>query len=75
MVRVVQDDVRQLLSLEVEETSGLKLRANSISDGTLRFLALAILTEVSEESASFLHGGTRERYPSRQSVRDEQTAA
>ena len=53
MVRVVQDDVRQLLSLEVEETSGLKLRANSISDGTLRFLALAILTEVSEESAVF----------------------
>ena len=51
MVRVAQDDVRQLLSLEVEEQSGLKLRANSISDGTLRFLALAALTEVVYENA------------------------
>ena len=51
MVRVAQDDVRQLLSLEVEEQSGIKLRANSISDGTLRFLALAALTEVVYESA------------------------
>ena len=51
MVNVVQDDVRQLLSLEVEEQSGIKLRANSISDGTLRFLALAALTEVVDENA------------------------
>lgn len=51
MVSVVQDDVRQLLSLEVEEQSGIKLRANSISDGTLRFLALATMTEVVDESA------------------------
>ena len=50
-VRVAEDDVRQLLSLEVEELSGMKLRANSISDGTLRFLALAALTEVGDESA------------------------
>ena len=53
MVRVARDDVRQLLSLELEEHSGVKLRANSISDGTLRFLALAILAEVSDESAVF----------------------
>ncbi len=51
MVKVVKDDVRQLLSLQVEEQSGIKLRANSISDGTLRFLALAALTEVVDESA------------------------
>ena len=51
MVSVVQDNVRQLLSLEIEELSGIKLRANSISDGTLRFLALAALTEVADESA------------------------
>ena len=51
MVSVVQDDVRQLLSLEVEEQSGIKLRSNSISDGTLRFLALAAMTEVVDESA------------------------
>ena len=51
MVNVVKDDVRQLLSLEVEEQSGIKLRANSISDGTLRFLALAALSEVVYENA------------------------
>ena len=51
MVKVAKDDVRQLLSLEIEEQSGIKLRANSISDGTLRFLALAALTEVVDESA------------------------
>ena len=51
MVKVVKDDVRQLLSLQVEEQSGIELRANSISDGTLRFLALAALTEVVDESA------------------------
>ena len=51
MVSVVTDDVRQLLSLEVEEQSGLKLRASSISDGTLRFLALAALAEVVDENS------------------------
>ena len=48
-VRVRQDDVRQLLSLELEERSGLRLPANSVSDGTLRFLALAALAEGSAE--------------------------
>src|SRR5207253_1902544 len=37
------DDVRQLLTLEIQEQSGVKLPAASLSDGTLRFLALAIL--------------------------------
>ena len=46
-LKVVNDDVRQLLSLELEEKPGLFLRANSVSDGTLRFLALVILAEVS----------------------------
>ncbi len=49
-VSVAEDDVRQLLSLEIEEQSGMKLRANSISDGTLRFLALAALTEVADQT-------------------------
>ena len=53
MVSVVQDDVRQLLSLELEEYSGVKLRANSISDGTLRFLALVAMSEVFYESGVF----------------------
>ena len=52
-LRIEQDDVRRLLSLELEETSGLKLRANSISDGTLRFLALVVLAEV--DSATGLY--------------------
>lgn len=52
-IRVAQDDLRQLLSLELEEPSGLTVRANSISDGTLRFLTLAILAEVSDEPAVF----------------------
>ena len=53
MVRVVPDEVRQLLSLELEEDTGVKLRANSISDGTLRFLALVALSEVFYESGVF----------------------
>ena len=53
MVTVARDDVRQLLSLEVEEQSGIKLRANSISDGTLRFLALAALTEAVDDNGVF----------------------
>ena len=46
-MKVVNDDIRQLLSLEMEERSGLFVRANSVSDGTLRFLALVVLAEVS----------------------------
>ncbi len=52
-VRIERDDMRQLLSLVLEESSGLELKATSISDGTLRFLALAVLAEVSDESGVF----------------------
>ena len=55
-VRVRRDDVRQLLSLELEERSGLRLPANSVSDGTLRFLALAALAEDSTEGVLCLEG-------------------
>ena len=50
-VRIAQDEVRQLLSLELEDPEGLTLRAGAISDGTLRFLALAVLAEASDEPA------------------------
>ncbi|KKZ14986.1 MAG: hypothetical protein TH68_02770 [Candidatus Synechococcus spongiarum 142] len=50
-VSVDEDKQRQRLALEVVERSGLKLQANSISDGTLRFLALATLCETVNESA------------------------
>lgn len=39
------DDVRQLLTLQVEERTGVSLPAASLSDGTLRFLTLSILVE------------------------------
>jgi predicted ATPase len=42
-VEVISDDVRQLLTLQITELSGVKLPASSLSDGTLRFLALAII--------------------------------
>lgn len=45
-LRLARDELRQLLSLEIEEKSGLQLRAHSISDGTLRFLALVVLAEI-----------------------------
>jgi len=50
-VSVDEDKQRQRLALEIMEHSGLKLQANSISDGTLRFLALAALAETVDESA------------------------
>jgi predicted ATPase len=42
-VRVATDDIRQLLTLEVQERSEVFLPASSLSDGTLRFLTLSIL--------------------------------
>lgn len=45
-IRLARDELRQLLSLEIQEKPGLQLRAHSISDGTLRFLALVVLAEV-----------------------------
>lgn len=42
-IGVQVDDVRQTLTLEIAEQSGVRLPAGSLSDGTLRFLALAIV--------------------------------
>ena len=44
-VDVVRDDVRELLSISIAETNGQRFSASAISDGTLRFLALAVLAE------------------------------
>lgn len=46
------DEVRRLLTLFVEEQSGVRLPAASLSDGTLRFLTLAVL--VSDPTATGL---------------------
>jgi predicted ATPase len=42
-VSVSVDEVRKLLTLVVRESSGVRLPAASLSDGTLRFLTLAII--------------------------------
>jgi predicted ATPase len=42
-VSIDVDDVRQLLTLEVREESGVRVPAESLSDGTLRFLTLSVL--------------------------------
>ncbi|MGW2375580.1 AAA family ATPase [Kitasatospora sp. NPDC001683] len=44
-LEVVEDDVRELLTVQLRETSGLVLPARSLSEGTLRFLALCVLLE------------------------------
>jgi predicted ATPase len=44
-VRVDVDDVRQLLTLEVKETSDVFLPARALSDGTLRFMTLCVLEQ------------------------------
>ena len=44
-VRVKSDEVRQLLSLEIEDHNGVKLGASCISSGTLRFLALETIAQ------------------------------
>ncbi|MEU6484420.1 AAA family ATPase [Streptomyces sp. NPDC046887] len=44
-LKVDQDEVRQLLTVQVEETTGMLLPARSLSEGTLRFLALCVLLE------------------------------
>ncbi|RKN41782.1 AAA family ATPase [Streptomyces hoynatensis] len=42
---VQEDDVRQLLTIRLHEISGMVLPARSLSEGTLRFLALCVLLE------------------------------
>lgn len=44
-VRVDIDKARELLTLEVKERSGAYIPARGLSDGTLRFLALCIMSE------------------------------
>ncbi|MPZ80004.1 MAG: AAA family ATPase [Actinophytocola sp.] len=44
-LRVDQNDVRELLTIQLVESSGLTLPARSLSEGTLRFLALCVLLE------------------------------
>ena len=52
-VRAVSDDVRQLYSPELEERTGVRLRANSISDGTLKFLALTAIAEATDATGVY----------------------
>jgi predicted ATPase len=42
-IHIDVDNVRQLLTLQVHEQSGVQLPAASLSDGTLRFLTLAVI--------------------------------
>ncbi|MEQ1733683.1 MAG: AAA family ATPase [Bacteroidia bacterium] len=49
-ISVDKDDKRDLLTLQVNFKDGLTLPAQSLSDGTLRFLALAIIEEDSTGS-------------------------
>lgn len=44
-LRIDQDDVRELLTIQLVESNGLILPARSLSEGTLRFLALCVLLE------------------------------
>ena len=44
-VLVDTDDTREVITLKLEERDGMELPAHSLSEGTLRFLALAILLE------------------------------
>lgn len=44
-VSIEEDDIRQLFILVVEEKSGVRIPARSLSDGTLRFLTLSILRD------------------------------
>lgn len=64
-VYVDADDTRELITLILEEGNGMELPARSLSEGTLRFLALIILLEDSdsgrmifiEEPENGLHPG------------------
>lgn len=47
-VSVDIDEVRQLLTLQATERNGLKVSSRSLSDGTLRFIALALISEDSD---------------------------
>jgi predicted ATPase len=44
-VEVAADDVRELLTVYLTDSAGMRLPARSLSEGTLRFLALCVLLE------------------------------
>jgi predicted ATPase len=44
-IKVDEDDVRELFTVHLTESGGLTLPARSLSEGTLRFLALCVLLE------------------------------
>ncbi len=44
-ISVDTDDTRELFTLKLRERNGIELPARSLSEGTLRFLALAVLLE------------------------------
>lgn len=44
-LRVDADDARELLTLHLREAGGIELPARSLSEGTLRYLALCVLLE------------------------------
>ncbi|WP_017624918.1 AAA family ATPase [Nocardiopsis chromatogenes] len=44
-LRVVEDEVRELLTVELREANGLRMPARGLSEGTLRFLSLCVLLE------------------------------
>ncbi len=52
-IQVKRDDTRELLTLVVTDRSGTEHEARALSDGTLRFLALAVL-EVDPKAAGLL---------------------
>jgi predicted ATPase len=44
-LKVDEDDVREVLTVQLTEAGGMTLPARSLSEGTLRFLALCVLLE------------------------------
>lgn len=65
-VRVDKDEQRRLLTLEIIDRFGITLPARSLSDGTLRFLALSILSaDYTEDSLLFLEEPENGIHPDR----------
>jgi hypothetical protein len=52
-IRIDEDDKRELLTLLVTDLQGTEHEARALSDGTLRFLALAVLAEDPEAQGLF----------------------
>lgn len=52
-VRVIRDDTRRALQLVLTNTAGQEFPAASLSDGTLRFIALSVLERDPEASGLF----------------------